>query len=200
MGSGKENDPEDKSKGSLSETTDDYSLRKVPESSLQSTADIALVRMGFTVSSSDLLFGYTIGLYFAFWQAIGVAFTYSTIVALVSILMGLIGYRERTSFALSSRFAFGREGSRLPSFIIAAIIAGFYGYIIGITVDVFPKGGNLALVGYSVILGAIFLIISGLGFERFEMGGKSWCASHGAPCSCGRCCFITKSLQPPEQQ
>jgi cytosine permease len=91
--------------------------------------------------------------------------------------MVLIGYRERTSFALSSRFAFGREGSRLPSFIIAAIIAGFYGYIIGITVDVFPKGGNLALVAYSVILGAIFLTISGLGFKR----GLKWVARVGVP-------------------
>jgi len=177
MGSGKENDPEDKSKGSISETTDDYSLRKVPESSLQSTADIALTRMGFTVSSSDLLFGYTIGLFFPFWQAIGIAFTYSTIIAFISILMGLIGYRERTSFALSSRFAFGKEGSILPSIIMVAIIAGFYGYILGITVDVFPKGGNLALLGYSVILGAIYLIISGLGFKR----GLKWMARVGVP-------------------
>lgn len=177
MGSDKESNPEGQTKGGLSESSDDFSLRKVPESSLQGTADIALVRMGFTVSSSDLLFGYTIGLYFAFWQAIGVAFTYSAIIAVVSILMGLIGFRERTSFALSSRFAFGREGSRLPSFIIAAIIAGFYGYIIGITVDVFPKGGNIALIGYSVILGAVFLIISGLGFKR----GLKWVARVGVP-------------------
>lgn len=156
---------------------DDYSLRTVPESQIKSTWDIALVRMGFTVSASDLVFGYTLGLFFSFGQAILIAITYSAIIAVVSILMGIIGVRERTSFALTSRFSFGREGSRLPSFILAVIIAAFYGYVLGITVDVFPKTGTLGQIVYSVALGALFLIISGLGFER----GLKWIGRFGVP-------------------
>jgi cytosine permease len=156
---------------------DDYSLRTVPESQIKSTWDIALVRMGFTVSASDLVFGYTLGLYFSFTNALLIAVAYSAIISVVSILMGIIGVRERTSFALSSRFAFGREGSRLPSLIMAVIIAAFYGYILGITVDVFPKAGLAGEIGYSIGLGILFLVISGLGFER----GLKWIGRFGVP-------------------
>jgi cytosine permease len=162
----------------LADNLDDYSLKRVPASATQSTWDIALVRMGLTVSISDLLFGYTIGLYFSFWGAVLVALSYSVIIAGISILMGFIGLRERTSFALSSRFAFGREGSRLPSLVLAVIIAGFYGYILGITVDVFPNHTNAAAVAlYSLVLGAVFLVISALGFR----GGLKWAGRIGVP-------------------
>ena len=161
----------------MSDLTDDYSLKQVPESELQGTSDLTLVRMGFTVSSSDLLFGFTIGLYFSFWSAIGIALAYSIVVLTVSLLMGYIGMRERTSFALTSRFSFGKNGSRLPSLIMAAIITGFYGYILGITVDVFPGLNPLTIVLYSIVLGAVFLTISGLGFKR----GLKWAGRVGVP-------------------
>ncbi|MFI5267106.1 MAG: purine-cytosine permease family protein [Chloroflexota bacterium] len=162
---------------SLAETIDDFSLKRVPKSALQSTWDIALVRMGLTVSASDLVFGYTIGLYFAFTQAILIALAYSAIIAVVSILMGLIGQREGTSFALSSRFAFGRDGSRLPSIVIALVIAGFYGYILGITVDIFPGKSGVTIPIYCLILGGLFLVISGFGFDK----GLKWVARFGVP-------------------
>ncbi len=151
---------------SFTESVDDYSLARVPASARQSTWDIALVRMGLTVSASDLVFGYTIGLYFTFWNAILIALTYSIIVAVTSILMGLIGQREGTSFALSSRFAFGRNGSRLPSLILALVIAGFYGYVLGITVDVFPGLNPVTELIYCVVLGLLFLTVAALGFDR----------------------------------
>jgi len=162
----------------LRESLDDYSLQRVPASAAQSTVDIALVRMGVTVSSSDLLFGYTIGLYFGFWNALLIALGYSALVAGASMLIGYIGVRERTSFALSSRFIFGRDGSRLVSLVMAVIIAGFYGYILGITVDVFPGHTNPAILAlYSIVLGAIFLVISALGFR----GGLRWASRIGVP-------------------
>lgn len=163
--------------GSSPDKYDDYSLRTVPESEIKSTWDLALVRMGFTVSASDLVFGYTLGLFFSFTHAVLIALIYSAIISVVSILMGIIGVRERTSFALTSRFAFGKEGSRLPSLVLAVIIAAFYGYILGITVDVFPKAGTAGQIAYSIGLGLIFLVISGLGFER----GLKWIGRFGVP-------------------
>lgn len=173
------------SAGEVGETTalagedkyDDHSLRTVPASEIKSTWDIALVRMGVTVSASDLVFGYTIGLFFSFGQAILIAVAYSVIIAIVSVMMGIIGVRERTSYALTSRFAFGRDGSRLPSLVMAVIIAAFYGYILGITVDVFPKVGTAGQIGYSIGLGILFLVISGLGFDR----GLKWVGRLAVP-------------------
>jgi cytosine permease len=151
---------------SFTESVDDFSLARVPMTARQNTWDIALVRMGLTVSASDLVFGYTIGLYFSFWNAVLIALGYSIIVAVVSILIGLIGQREGTSFALSSRFAFGRDGSRLPSLILALVITGFYGYILGITVDVFPGRNALTELVYCLVLGLLFLAVAALGFDK----------------------------------
>jgi cytosine permease len=157
---------------------DDYAAARVPATQRQSTWDISLVRMGFTVSASDLVFGYTVGLYFGFWRALWISLLISLIVAVISVGMGLIGMRERVSFALSSRFAFGREGSRLPSLVMAVVIALFYGYILGITVDVFPFASHTAAqIGYCIVLGGVFVAISGLGFAK----GLKWMGRIGVP-------------------
>lgn len=158
--------------------TDDYAASRVPAGQLQSAWDISLVRMGLTVSASDLVFGYTVGLYFSFWQAIGISLLISVIVAVISVGMGVIGLRERLTFALSARFAFGRQGSRLPSLVMAVIIAAFYGYILAVTADVFPNAKNGAVqVLYCLGLGALMVIVSGLGFSR----GLKWIGRAGVP-------------------
>jgi cytosine permease len=157
---------------------EDYATSRVPDSKKQSTWDISLVRMGLTVSASDLVFGYTIGLYFGFVDAILISLLISVIVAAVSIGMGMIGFRERITFALTTRFAFGRLGSKLPSLVVAVVIAAFYGYILGITVAVFPGAQNTGLqVVYCIVLGAIFLTISAFGFAR----GLKWMGRIGVP-------------------
>lgn len=157
---------------------EDHAAERVPASQLQSTWDISLVRMGLTVSASDLVFGYTLGLYFPFWTALGISLLVSVIIAAVAIGMGLIGFRERITFALATRYAFGRDGSRLPSLVMALVIAVFYGYILGITVDVFPGSDNTALqVLYCVALGIVFFAISALGFAR----GLKWMGRVGVP-------------------
>ncbi|WP_281176230.1 purine-cytosine permease family protein [Pseudonocardia acaciae] len=158
--------------------SDDYSLRVLPESEIKPTRDIALVRMGFTVSITDLVFGYTLGTYFSFTTAIVISFVYSAIVSLVSIPMGIIGVRERVSFALSSRFAFGTLGSKLPSLIMAAILTGFYGYVLGLIISILPHSdGSLGRLGYGIGLGVVFLVISGLGLHR----GLRWIGRIGIP-------------------
>ena len=158
--------------------TDDFAASRVPPDRLQSAWDISLVRMGLTVSASDLVFGYTVGLYFSFWQAIGISLLISLIVLVISVGMGAIGLRERLTFALSARFAFGREGSRLPSLVMTVIIAAFYGYILAVTADVFPDAKNGAVqVLYCLGLGVLMVAVSALGFSR----GLKWIGRVGVP-------------------
>lgn len=157
---------------------EDFAAARVPTSQLQRTWDISLVRMGLTVSASDLLFGYTIGLNFGFVEAILISLLISAVIAVVSVGMGYIGLRERITFALSSRFAFGRQGSRVPSLLLAIIIALFYGYVLAITVVVFPGAHNPALqIVYCVVLSAIYLTISSIGFAK----GLRWMGRVGVP-------------------
>lgn len=157
---------------------EDHAAERVPASQLQGTWDISLVRMGLTVSASDLVFGYTLGLYFPFWTAFGISLLVSVIIGAVAIGMGLIGFRERITFALATRYAFGRDGSRLPSLVMVLVIAVFYGYILGITVDVFPGADKPVLqILYCVALGVVFFAISALGFAR----GLKWMGRIGVP-------------------
>lgn len=158
--------------------SEDHAVERVPESQLQGTWDISLVRMGLTVSASDLVFGYTLGLYFEFWKALLISLLISVVIGAIAVGMGLIGFRERITFALASRFAFGREGSRLPSFVLSVVIAAFYGYILGITVDVFPGADQpLPQIAYCIALGALFFIISDRGFSH----GLKWMGRIAVP-------------------
>jgi cytosine permease len=135
--------------------------------------------MGFTISSTDVLFGFALGLYFGLGKAILITLIYSTVVSGLSICMGLIGQREGTTAALSTRLVFGREGSRVPSLVLAALYTGFYGYVIGITADVLPGDSTLLTVVYCVVLSIAYTAITLLGFQR----GLSWISRIGIPLS-----------------
>ncbi|MGC5248222.1 purine-cytosine permease family protein [Gordonia sp. DT219] len=164
--------------GPIAQSAEDYAAVRVPPAERQSTLDISLVRMGLTVSASDLVFGYTLGLYFGFWQAVTISLVISLIVLAISVGMGAIGVRERLTLALATRFAFGRQGSRLPSLVTAIVIGLFYGYILAITISVFPAASStVARVVYCVLLGGLFVLISGLGFDR----GLKWMGRIGVP-------------------
>jgi cytosine permease len=159
--------------------TEDYASERVPLTERRSTLDIALVRMGFTISSTDVLFGFALGLYFGLWQAILITLIYSAAVSGLSILMGIIGQREGTSAALSTRLVFGRQGSRVPSLVLAALYTGFYGYVIAITAVVLPGDSTLVTALYCVVLSIVYTAITLLGFQR----GLAWISRVGIPLS-----------------
>lgn len=96
------------------QAAEEYAASELPASERRSTLSITLVRMGYTVSATDLLFGMSLGLYFNFWMAVYVALLSSIAICAVSILVGLIGQREGLTTALIARMTFGREGSRIP--------------------------------------------------------------------------------------
>jgi cytosine permease len=149
--------------------TEDYAGSEVPTSQQRSTLSITLVRMGYTVSATDLLFGMSLGLHFDFWTALAVAFISSIAICLISVLCGLIGQREGLTTALIARLTFGREGSRIPAFVLAIIAIGFVGYSTAITASVLPGSSNVRLV-YVVILSTIYTLLSLVGFGK----GLTW--------------------------
>ncbi|MPZ95119.1 MAG: hypothetical protein GEU96_09450 [Propionibacteriales bacterium] len=170
--------PVDRRTQSAVEATEDFAAARLPESERRSTLSITLVRMGFTVSATDLLYGISLGLFFPFWTALLIALGSSVIVSAVSILCGLIGQRERITTALSMRLTFGRDGSRLPALVIALLSAGFVGYSTGITAGVLP-GGDSAGIGlvYCVVLSIMYTTISIVGFGR----GLTWVGRISVP-------------------
>jgi cytosine permease len=127
--------------------------------------------MGYTISATDLLFGMSLGLYFDFWTALAVALLSSIAICFVSALCGLIGQREGLTTALIMRLAFGTEGSRLPTFVLAIVALGFVGYSTAITVSVLPGNDSAELqLFYVIALSTIYTVLSLVGFGK----GLTW--------------------------
>jgi cytosine permease len=162
--------------------TEDYAASELPQSEQRSTLTITLVRMGYTVSATDLLFGMSLGLYFHFWTALAVALVSSILICVVSILTGLIGQREGLNTTLITKLAFGREGSRLPSLVIAVINVGFAGYSTAITASVLPNifpghSQQAVWLFYIVVLSCLYTVLSTLGFAK----GLTWVGRISVP-------------------
>lgn len=145
---------------------EDFARAAVPTSERHGALDLSLTRMTLTVTASDLIFGYTIGIYFDFTTAIIVAACSCAIITVFSTLTGLVGYRERTTFAVVSRHAFGRVGSRLPSAVSALISTGFCGVILATTIDVFPARSVVTDLIYTLVLGVVVCFACNLGFAN----------------------------------
>jgi cytosine permease len=156
---------------------EEYAASELPASERHSTLSITLVRMGYTVSATDLLFGMSLGLYFDFWTALYVALLSSIAICAVSILVGLIGQREGLTTALITRMTFGREGSRIPSLVIAAISVGFVGYSTAITADVLPGKDHAYWLVYIVALSVAYTLLSSVGFAK----GLTWVGRISVP-------------------
>lgn len=156
---------------------EDYATSAVPRSARSPAWNIALVRMGFTVSATDLLFGMSLGLFFGFWTAVAVALVASLLISAVSVACGLIGQREGLTTALVARLVFGSEGARLPALLLALVSVGFAGYSTGITASVLPGESTAALIAYCVGLTLFYTLVSSLGFER----GLTWIGRISVP-------------------
>jgi cytosine permease len=163
--------------GSAVKVTEDYAASEVPQSAQRSTMSVTLVRMGYTVSATDLLFGMSLGLYFGFWTAMVVALVSSIAICVVSILTGLIGQREGLTTALITQQAFGREGSRIPALVIAIIAVGFVGYSTAITASVLPGHTPGTQLAYVVVLSVIYTMLSTAGFGK----GLTWVGRVSVP-------------------
>ncbi|MEU6660236.1 cytosine permease [Streptomyces sp. NPDC046821] len=158
--------------------TEDYAASRLPESERRSTLSITLVRMGFTVSATDLLYGMSLGLFFPFWTGVLISLGSSLVVCAISVLCGLMGQRERVTTATGLRLTFGRDGSRLPSLVIAVLSAGFVGYSTGITAGVLP-GGETPVIGlvYCLGLSVVYTALSVVGFNK----GLTWVGRISVP-------------------
>src|SRR5665213_2936231 len=157
--------------------TEDYAASEVPQSAQRSTLSVTLVRMGYTVSATDLLFGMSLGLYFYFWTALTIALVSSIAICVVSILTGLIGQREGLTTALVTRLAFGREGSRIPALVIAIVALGFVGYSTAITASVLPGDSHGIKLTYIIVLSAVYTVLSTVGFGK----GLTWVGRVSVP-------------------
>lgn len=106
--------------------SEDYALEKVPDQVRLNWFDIAVIYTGFVIISTGVMVGVMVGTYFTFWQGFWIMVAGTTIVIVNAIMMGYIGYREKTSYGLTTRFGFGDDGSRLPSGLLIITSQGWW--------------------------------------------------------------------------
>lgn len=156
---------------------EDHGDIELPKQEQRSTLSVTIVRMGFTVSATDLLFGMSLGLYFHFWTAVAVTVISSIIISVTSILIGLIGQREGLTTPLAALMVFGRNGCRIPSLVIGIVWAGFVGYSTAITADVLPGHTPGWWLFYVIVLSVVYVYLNASGFAK----GLLWVSRISVP-------------------
>jgi len=119
--------------------SDDFSLERVPDHARAGWLDISLIYTGFTIIPTGIMLGAIMGAHFPFWQAFWIIFAGSSIIVANATLMGIIGYRERTSYGLTTRFGFGDDGSRLPSGLLVITSQGWWIVQLLLIMSFWPK-------------------------------------------------------------
>jgi len=150
--------------------SEDYALAKVSDTSRMGWFDISLNYTGFVIIPTGLMVGVMTAMHFPFWHAFWILAAGSVLVTLNAILMGYIGYRERTSYALTTRFAFGDQGSRLPSGLLIITSQGWWVIQLLLIMTFFPNVSLLTAGILLVAFGILMTVTTRTGLQK----GMTW--------------------------
>lgn len=157
--------------------SDDYSLSRVPEDARSGWFDISLLYTGFTIIPTGIMLGAVIGAHFPFWTAVWIILGGTLIVVANATMLGFIGYRERTSYGLTTRFGFGNDGSRLPSGLLVITSQGWWIIQLLLLKSFWPDISFLKGAGLLIFFGLLMTTTSRTGLQK----GMKWLARISIP-------------------
>lgn len=132
--------------------------------------DVCIIYTTFTIIPTGIMLGVIIAKHFPFYEALTILALGSSVVITNALLMGFIGYRERTSFALTTRFAFGTKGSRLPSSLLVVSSQGWWVIQLLLLMSFWPHLDFWSSAGLLVASGALMTTTSFIGMDK----GMKW--------------------------
>lgn len=127
--------------------TEDYPLSAVPLSDRKPFWSLALLLMGFALTSTTLFAGGAIGPAFSFGQIIALIVVGNIILGAYCAALGYIAASSGLTTVLMARFSFGNVGSRWVDFVLGFTQIGWYAFTTAIIVQVLleifgaPAGG-----------------------------------------------------------
>ncbi|MEO1132768.1 MAG: cytosine permease [Cyanobacteria bacterium J06639_1] len=121
---------------SASASSEDYPLSAVPQNARKPFWSLALLLMGFALTSSTLFAGGAIGPAFSFPQLLGVILIGNVILGIYCAALGYIASKSGLTTVLMARFSFGNLGSRWVDFILGFTQIGWYAFTTAIVVQV----------------------------------------------------------------
>jgi len=112
-----------------------------------------------------------------FWTAVLLLFAANWILAFVNMAIGLIGSRQGTTVANTSRYAFGNIGTYIPSVIYFITLAGWFGVSVGILAGVMGTDiGYLPIWAWALVMGVIMAALAIIGMWLI-----TWLANWAVP-------------------
>lgn len=119
-----------------SQAGEDYPLSAVPTSARKPFWSLALLLMGFALTSTTLFAGGQIGPSFSFSGLMGVIVVGNIILGAYCAALGYIAARSGLSTVLMARYSFGNVGSRWVDFIMGFTQIGWYAFTTAVIVQV----------------------------------------------------------------
>ncbi|WP_046866740.1 purine-cytosine permease family protein [Microvirga massiliensis] len=150
--------------------SEDFALSRVPDHARMGWFDISLNYTGFVIIPTGLMVGVMAAMHFSFWHGFWVLAGGTAIVVVNAILMGYIGYRERTSYALTTRFAFGDQGSRLPSALLIVTSQGWWVIQLLLIMSFFPDIAFWKAASLLIAFGILTTVTTRTGLQK----GMTW--------------------------
>src|SRR5690606_35695006 len=139
---------------------EDYSVKSVPQEKTRSWLSMGLIWAGVGISLGLLLTGGTVGDGLTIRQAAVAAVIGGAILALVTVLIGVVGAKTNLSTAMISRFTFGDRAIILIALIQAL---GSYGWF-AVQLGLFGKTSSTAWEMWTGLSGNVsfFIILGGI--------------------------------------
>lgn len=122
--------------GDQKQASEDFPLSAVPATARRPFWSLALLLMGFTLTSGTLFAGGAIGPSFSFPTLMAIIVIGNLILGIYCAAMGYIAFKSGLSTVLMARFSFGNVGSRWVDFILGFTQIGWYAFTTAIVVQV----------------------------------------------------------------
>ena len=116
---------------------DDYALEPVPEGARRGFVSMSVVMLGFTFFAASMWTGGTLGIGLNFFPELLIVVLFGNLIlGVYGALLGYAAAKTNLSTHILSRYAFGVNGSKLPSFMLAFTPIGWFG--VGVAMFAYP--------------------------------------------------------------
>jgi cytosine permease len=149
-------------------TLNDYEQTAVPTNERRHLTDITMVWIGFAVTMSIFMLGMNIGLGLTFWNMVWVLLITGVILTIIDIMSSVVAYKTGLTWALVSRYVFGRQGQRLPVFVAALIYMGWMGFNLTWAPNFAKDAFGWSFLWLVVISGVIYTLTAYIGFAGLK--------------------------------
>ncbi|MCG8483871.1 MAG: cytosine permease [Clostridia bacterium] len=152
---------------------DDYALEPVPASARRGLLAMSSVMLGFTFFAASMWTGGTLGMGFKIWPDLILVILFGNLI--LGVYGAFLGYAASTtnlSTHILARYAFGVNGSKIPSFMLAFTQIGWFG--VGVAMFAYPinKFTGISVPVLVVIGGVLMTLTVVIGFKAIEWISK----------------------------